>query len=225
MLRLRLYLITYPPTLPKKGFIPNEERCVGVTSHAYINTYVKAIATNSAFIGWKAETIECDPEDPIIKRYIEKDGGKVKIVGDEWKPNGDDAWATAGLFELGYRKESEQLDISSYTNQYFIAQDIDALKDKPKRFWYIQVLFLMNEDDLEDYKKLDGGCEPFREEIADGRNGHGGWIAKGIQEEYARVVLGKVPREKAIKEKDEVELSNGIMSMGISDKAACSRVW
>ncbi|KAI4929237.1 uncharacterized protein J4E92_004900 [Alternaria infectoria] len=163
---ITLYLITYPPKLPKKGFIPNEERCVGVTPHAYINERVKKIAAMPSFIGWKAETIECDLEDPIIKRYIEKDGGKVKIVGDEWRPNGNDTWATAKC---------------TYTNKYFIAQEIDALKDEPKRFWYTLVLFLMNEEDLEDYKSLDGGCEPFREEIADGRNVDGGWIAKGTR--------------------------------------------
>lgn len=92
-----LYFITYPPKLPKKGLIPNEERRVGVTPHAYINKHVvKYVARNSLFIGWMAETIDCDLGDPIIKRYIEKDGGKVKIVGDEWEPDGNDTWATAG---------------------------------------------------------------------------------------------------------------------------------
>ena len=90
-----LYFITYPPTLPKKGKIPNEERRVGVTPHAYISDRVKDIVA-VPIMGWRVEAIECDLKDPIIKRYIEKDGGKVMIVGDEWKPDGNDTWATAG---------------------------------------------------------------------------------------------------------------------------------
>ncbi|KAI4703001.1 hypothetical protein J4E81_001877 [Alternaria sp. BMP 2799] len=124
------------------------------------------------------------------------------------------------VYELGYRRGPELPEIPCYSNKYFIAKQIADLKQDPERFWYCQDVFLTDELELEDYKQADGGFEPFREDVANGRDVNGGWISKGIQEEYAQVVLGKAPREKAITEKDELELSNGIMSMGISDKAA-----
>ena len=83
------------------------------------------------------------------------------------------------VYELGYRRGPELPEIPCYSNKYFIAKEIADLKQEPEKFWYCQDVFLTDELELEDYKEADGGFEPFREDVANGRDVNGGWISKG----------------------------------------------
>lgn len=83
------------------------------------------------------------------------------------------------VYQLAYLKEGELPEIPSYTNMYFIAKGIAALEHEPRRFFYHQDIFVKDEEELEEYKKDGGGCVPFREDVANGRDVNGGWISKG----------------------------------------------
>jgi len=99
----KVYMVTYPATLPKEGTVPVEEKYEALTNHLPALEIV-GFAENSLLDengqevpGWSIECIGSMTAEEARQKYSVKYGDPVEIEeGYEWKCYEKGQWATPG---------------------------------------------------------------------------------------------------------------------------------
>ena len=110
----KVYLVTYPATLPKEGIVPVEERIEALTNYISILGFVDSEEDGVKERGWEVKDIGNMTAEEAIDEYNIKDGEPVEIEeGDEWQCDEKGRWATPG--RTSYYAELNRI---SWTNTW-----------------------------------------------------------------------------------------------------------